>query len=585
MLDIPLQRDWPKKDEIPYRYPVSRNQNPVSLPNESQTSLYGDDAVKPKNIILRAISPKSAYLFISIPILIAISWSVFNSPLYTFYYSSDFWEHSATIHEWTRNLWHPGNPHLAIDTGSPRYMPFFFLLTVLARVLDLNPIQVLGIGGVFTMILFLYGVWLFLRLYFRNDWAPLVGLIVLLGGWGVGWYWPNCYQLRCLFYVIVFPSSFVFSLSFLSFWLATKILRQQAIALWGLLSLGFLSALMLLCHPLTGAFAIGSLCLLALLEPNVPFSHRWRLIAVVLMGALTAELWPYFSVWRVMLGTSGGETESWMEAGKIVSSRIKMLYHEHLFYDPQQLFVTIGPGLLGIPLLIYLGYKREQFFIVSGFIVMSLPFVVNLFFRIPLGHRFLFFMIFYLHLAIIWGILSMQSNIGKATQQRPFVRSMKIKAGVLICFLTVCLFWNVALSTLAFANYLVFPDLKFGPMQREPILDDMRRLALFIPDEAIVMAPARLSWPLPTFTGKVVALYHINPMVADHFPRRRDTFTFFQAETTQEIRLEILKRYKVTHILFKRKNMPETVRDDLNDFGSVAEKIDDYVIIKLRNGL
>jgi len=55
MLDIPLQRDWLKKGEIPYRYPVSRNQYPVSLPNESQTSLYGDEAVKPKNIILRAI--------------------------------------------------------------------------------------------------------------------------------------------------------------------------------------------------------------------------------------------------------------------------------------------------------------------------------------------------------------------------------------------------------------------------------------------------------------------------------------------------------------------------------------------------
>jgi len=58
-----------KKGEIPYRYPVSRNQNPVSLPNESQTSLYGDEAVKPKNIILRAIAiitviapPPTAYL-------------------------------------------------------------------------------------------------------------------------------------------------------------------------------------------------------------------------------------------------------------------------------------------------------------------------------------------------------------------------------------------------------------------------------------------------------------------------------------------------------------------------------------------
>jgi hypothetical protein len=39
-----------KKDEIPYRYSVSRNQYPVSLPNESQTSLYGDEAVKPKKL-------------------------------------------------------------------------------------------------------------------------------------------------------------------------------------------------------------------------------------------------------------------------------------------------------------------------------------------------------------------------------------------------------------------------------------------------------------------------------------------------------------------------------------------------------
>ncbi|MFH1931104.1 MAG: hypothetical protein ABIN18_05890 [Pseudomonadota bacterium] len=48
-----------KKGEIPYRYPVSRNQYPVSLPNEAKTSLYGDEAVKPKNIILRAIATSS----------------------------------------------------------------------------------------------------------------------------------------------------------------------------------------------------------------------------------------------------------------------------------------------------------------------------------------------------------------------------------------------------------------------------------------------------------------------------------------------------------------------------------------------
>jgi hypothetical protein len=54
MLDA---RSWvlAKKGVIPYRYPVSRNQYPVSRPNEAQISLYGDETVNHKNIILRAI--------------------------------------------------------------------------------------------------------------------------------------------------------------------------------------------------------------------------------------------------------------------------------------------------------------------------------------------------------------------------------------------------------------------------------------------------------------------------------------------------------------------------------------------------
>jgi len=65
MLDA---RSWmlAKKGVIPYSIPakdgifaslqqVSRNQYPVSRPNEAWTSLYGDEAVNPKNIILKAI--------------------------------------------------------------------------------------------------------------------------------------------------------------------------------------------------------------------------------------------------------------------------------------------------------------------------------------------------------------------------------------------------------------------------------------------------------------------------------------------------------------------------------------------------
>jgi hypothetical protein len=68
MLDAryPASAGLAKKGVIPYSIPakdgisaslqqVSRNQYPVSRPNEDQTSLCGDEAVNPKNIILRAI--------------------------------------------------------------------------------------------------------------------------------------------------------------------------------------------------------------------------------------------------------------------------------------------------------------------------------------------------------------------------------------------------------------------------------------------------------------------------------------------------------------------------------------------------
>ena len=151
-----------------------------------------------------------------------------------------------------------------------------------------------------------------------------------------------------------------------------------------------------------------------------------------------------------------------------------------------------------------------------------------------------------------------------------------------MCFLIVCLLWNLGLLGLEFKDYGMLPSyFKFGKIKREPIVDDMRRLSVLIPDEAIVLTTTRTSWPLPTFTGKVVSLLDINPMVADHYRRRKDTHRFFHVETTQETRLEILKRYKITHILFKERNIHVKVRNSLNDFGYVTKKMDGYIILEL----
>ena len=93
-------------------------------------------------------------------------------------------------------------------------------------------------------------------------------MIVLIAGWGATYLWSSLYQLRSLLHTLPYPSTFVFALSFVALWLAVRTLREPAAAalqVWLALTLavGFVS------HPLTGAFAMGTVGLLALTEPGV----------------------------------------------------------------------------------------------------------------------------------------------------------------------------------------------------------------------------------------------------------------------------------------------------------------------------
>ena len=162
---------------------------------------------------LARLSPVTMYLMVATPLLLWLFWSTIFFPLSTYAFHEDLWEHSAAIKEWKSNLWAPRNPHLDIDASSPRYMPFFFVLTVMAKLIDLKAIDALKFAGVFNLLLLFTGIFLFFRTYFRNDFAPVLGLVILLGVWGTGWRSSGEYQLRSLFYVASYPATFAFALS------------------------------------------------------------------------------------------------------------------------------------------------------------------------------------------------------------------------------------------------------------------------------------------------------------------------------------------------------------------------------------
>jgi hypothetical protein len=66
--------------------------------------------------------------------------------------------------------------------------------------------------------------------------------------------------------------------------------------------------------------------------------------------------------------------------------------------------------------------------------------------------------------------------------------------------------------------------------------------------DAVVLADALNSWPIPTFGPKVVALHHLNPLVPDQFERNARVRAFFEGADDQT-RMDVLRRYHVTHVI------------------------------------
>ncbi len=217
---------------------------------------------------------RAAFLVVASAIGIWLTWYALSYRLVPSALWADYWESSAALTEWMRNLTDPGNPHLAGGDSSSRYIPTFLAFAALGKLFGWSALELMSISSIINYLVIATGIYLFSKAYFRNAWAPLITFVVLFTAWGVPWVWSNLYHLRSFFLVSAYPSSFVFGLSLIAFWYSLRFLRCQTGRLSGVVVLLLLSALMFVSHPLTGVFGIVGCCLLACTERGVTFSMR-----------------------------------------------------------------------------------------------------------------------------------------------------------------------------------------------------------------------------------------------------------------------------------------------------------------------
>jgi len=485
--------------------------------------------------------------------------------------SADYWEHAAVIKEWSSNIWSPRDPYLSLDSPSIRFIPSFFVVAGIAGIFHLTAFQALGLSGLLNLGLLLTGIYLFTKAYFKSEWAPVWGLVILLTSWGTGDLRSGFYQLRCLFFVVSYPSVFVLAIAFITLWLVVQILRREFTSLWGYFALAALTSIMLISHITFGAFALISACLLTIFEPGIARSLRFKVLLSVSSGLFLSLLWPYFSLGRMILILLSYKTH-WH---KLPTS----------YYHLKDVLKTLGPAVLGIPAVFYAAYKRKNGFLIFGFLVMVLLLAVGVIFSVRTGEQFLIFAVFFLHLALIWAIFE-----EKAAPPRPSLSptNRRFLQKGLHSLLALFFGWNITVAILEFTGLPVqlIPQVPYHyswSAESHRVISELRHLASFIPERAVVIAPGRISGLLPAFSGKVVMARRAGFFVSSEERDRRyaDNKKVYSAETSPLEREELLKRYGVSYLLFDRERISPGLMNELTKLGNPVGGMLKLLLIEL----
>jgi hypothetical protein len=468
------------------------------------------------------------FILIAIILVIYLPLSLLD---YNHFPYSDGTEHGAAVRELARNMAAPEDPMLANHSGnSPRFVPSVLLMALLMKLLDLDVLVVLKIFSSVYFALFLVTASLFSKEYFDDPGQVPWSVVSLLFLWGSGWTGANAYMFSALLYTAYFPSVVSFSLSLLALYFQLRFLRYN--------KKGFLVAEILLGsiafinHPLTGIFFFICSGLLYLEEKRFDQKTLAQYALSAGSALLLMLLWPYYSFFATLLKVATGEM------GQAADYQITQHYLHSNF------LVRSGPALAGIPCIILFLKRKSYLMLTGGFVIFSLIYLTGYVYKISLTERFVFFIMFSLQLAA--SRLCREWFSPLPLQQDP----KKIIASFLVFLMLI----GMLIQVVFVGTKFITPAFAFKPGSALPtyVTPNAMQLELkhYLSDRDVVLSDIYSSWSVPVYTGaKIIALFHTPPHVDNNLERIKAVETFYDTETTNESRREILKRYNATHVL------------------------------------
>jgi len=461
-----------------------------------------------------------SYWIICLLLLPAAIFSAFDRP---WVQTADMWETAAAIRAASVNPFHPSNPLLPLpgDT-SPRFVPYVIFWGAVGHATGWGVFTVVGLAGVVNFLLFVSGLARWITLQFKDPRVAPVLLVVMLTVWGTGYAYANGYEFGHFLDTLSLVGMFVYGVSFHALAFLRRYLDQSR---WGsLLAYALLSVLAFVTHPITAAFLFVAAGAMLLSEGNLKRTLLFQIVPLVAVGL--AMFWPYFSYWQVI---TDGSTENWFP---------------HTLFSGQ--IPAMGAALLGIPLAIYYYRKRRYMAAVLGAFFCLAIYALCGATRIFIGNRFILYGAIFLHLLIALYLLENRPQWWKNISLRQ-PRSLFKLAMVLVLFVPALYFrgGEVIRLTRDVAHRAL------GSNHPETTSDRFSFLSGQLTPSDIVLAEDDTGWPVPAISGaRLVSQQKGNPLIESEVERRRaDARKFFLESLSIEQRRELLKRYKVTHIV------------------------------------
>ncbi len=263
-------------------------------------------------------------------------------------------------------------------------------------------------------------------------------------------------------------------------------------------------------------------------------------------------VWPYHSFIESVIKST---TTDWYFPFR------NYLYQFHNIY-------RVGPALLGLLFIPLSLIRKKDYFIVLGCGLCACVYVISNIADIRLGERYIFFIIFFLHLSIAAHFAQIKlftlPAVGRAATWFTKHNAYKI---LLWGIVFVCVTHQFAILGFEQAGF----TLNFRPWPavqkyKDP-LDDYDAIIGWVSGDNIVMSDPLTSWLIPALTGaKITSLYHNNPMVPDNAMRVKDVKLFYNSTASIKNRERILRKYKVSHVLLNYDRMKNNNVNRVNNY-------------------